>query len=291
MNLIQDWLNQPDGMATRLRALRTRAGLASKSLAEANGWPPSKVSKLENGKQAPAGADIDAWVRTCGGTPTEAQELLELLEQIQEKHQDWRRRMRQGQAEVQTSYNELVSKSRMIRHFETVYVPGLIQTAEYARRVFSEMVVLHDLDVEDIDAAVAARMQRQQMLYDGTHQFEFLLAEPVLRWMLCPAPTMRGQLDRLQTIVGMPNIRFGILPMGRQLATTPQNSFQLYDDLAVSETFVGETQHDADESAAYLRIMERLWSDAVVGEPARQLIIDASKALGATHGGVRGSDA
>ncbi|MEV0810896.1 Scr1 family TA system antitoxin-like transcriptional regulator [Micromonospora sp. NPDC050200] len=44
---------------------------------------------------------------------------------------------------------------------------------------------------------------------------------------------MRGQLDRLQTVVGVPNIRFGILPLGVQLAITPQNSFQMYDDIAI----------------------------------------------------------
>jgi hypothetical protein len=70
---------------------------------------------------------------------------------------------------------------------------------------------------------------------------------------------MRGQLDRLQTVVGVPNIRFGILPLGVQLATTPpKNSFQMDDDLV--ETFVGETTHRDDEAAAYAKAIERLWT-------------------------------
>ncbi|MFF5176622.1 Scr1 family TA system antitoxin-like transcriptional regulator [Micromonospora sp. NPDC000316] len=87
---------------------------------------------------------------------------------------------------------------RLIRHFETVYVPGLLQTADYARRILTEMVELHNLDIADVDAAVASRMQRQHLLYDTSKRFEFLLAEPVLRWLLCPAEVMRGQLDRRQ---------------------------------------------------------------------------------------------
>ncbi|MEN3612574.1 Scr1 family TA system antitoxin-like transcriptional regulator [Plantactinospora sp. ZYX-F-223] len=83
------------------------------------------------------------------------------------------------------------------------------------------------------------RMQRQAYLYDTTKQFEFLLAEPVLRWLLCPPDVMRGQLDRLQTIVGLPNIRFGIVPMGVPLTTAPQHAVQLYDDLAIVDTFLG----------------------------------------------------
>jgi hypothetical protein len=114
--------------------------------------------------------------------------------------------------------------------------------------VFAEMVQLHGLDVKDVDAAVATRMQRQQFLYDTTKRFNFLLAEPVLRWLLPPADVMRGQLDRLQTVVGLPNVRFGIIPLGVPLPITPQNSFQTYDDVAIVETFIGETTYRDEEA-------------------------------------------
>ncbi|MFE9694132.1 Scr1 family TA system antitoxin-like transcriptional regulator, partial [Micromonospora sp. NPDC005806] len=78
-----------------------------------------------------------------------------------------------------------------------------------------------------MDTAVATRMQRQQLLYDTSKRLEFLLAERVLQWLLTSPEVMRGQLDPLQTVVGVPNIRFGILPLGVPLATTPQNSFQM----------------------------------------------------------------
>ncbi|WP_172894098.1 DUF5753 domain-containing protein [Micromonospora purpureochromogenes] len=228
--------------------------------------------------QMPGPADLYAWARACGADDA-AQDLLRMLGEVQAVHRDWRRRMRQGQAAVQDSYNQLVAESRLIRHFKTVYVPGLLQTADYARRILTEMVELHNLDIADVDAAVATRMQRQHLLYDTSKRFEFLLAEPVLRWLLCPPEVMRGQLDRLQTVVGVPNIRFGILPLGVQLATTPQNSFQMYDDIAIVETFVGETTHRDDEAAAYAKAIERLWSGAVTDEEARRLIVRAAQDL------------
>ncbi|MGR6321672.1 hypothetical protein Q2K19_17335 [Micromonospora soli] len=55
--------------------------------------------------------------------------------------------MRHGQAAVQDSYNQLVAESRLIRHFETGHVPGLLQTADHAGRVLTEMVELHNLDI------------------------------------------------------------------------------------------------------------------------------------------------
>lgn len=279
MNPTEEWLTQPDGLADRLRSMRERAGLSGKQLAEAAGWAPSKVSRLENGRQMPSSADLDTWARATGADPAAAQELMHLLDDVQTAHQDWRRRMRRGQAVVQAKYNQLVAESRLIRYFETAYVPGLLQTRDYAQRVLQEMVELHGPNAQDVDAAVALRMQRQQAVYDPTKRFEFLLCESVLRWLICPPDVMRGQLDRLQTVIGVPNVRFGILPFSVQLATTPQNSFQMYGDVAVVETFTGETFLPDEETAAYAQIMERLWKEAVVDDAARRLIVAAAGAI------------
>jgi transcriptional regulator with XRE-family HTH domain len=276
VNPIENWLTEPGGLADRLRALRTQAGLAGKDLAATTMWATSKVSRLENGRQMPSEDDIKVWANACGADDATTRELTHLLGEVHAAHLDWKRRMRRGQAAVQANYGQLVQESGSIKHFETVYVPGLLQTAEYARRVLGEMVELHDLEVKDVTEAVAERMRRQQFLYDTERTFEFLLAEPVLRWMLCPPDVMRGQLDRLQTVIGMPNIRFGVVPMGRQLRTAPQNSFQLYDDMAIVETFVGETTHRGDEAAAYAQALERMWDDAITGEDARGLIVRAA---------------
>lgn len=282
METFQDWLTQPEGIATRLRLLRAQAGMSGRDLADTYGWAQSKVSRIETGRQLPSVDDIQAWVRACSASQDVLDELLSLRQEARVVNATFRARMREGQEQVQESYNKLVQQSRMIRHFETVYVPGLLQLPPYARRVLNEMVTLHGLEVDDVEAAVAARMQRQQMLYDSTRRFEFLLAEPVLRWMLCSPAVMRGQLDRLQTVIGLEHVRFGILPMGVELATTPQNSFQLYvgdETVAAVETFIGETFYRGEDAAAYGRALDRLWGEAVEGDEARELIIAAQQAL------------
>lgn len=285
MESLEEWLTQPEGMATRLRALRTRAGLSGKQLADAHGWAQSKVSRIETGKQLPSKDDIRAWVAACNADAGEIEHLLRMRDEARVANATFRSRMRQGQARVQESYNDLVQQSHLIRHFETVYVPGLLQVPDYARRVLTEMISLHDLEINDVDAAVAARMQRQQMLYDPEKSFEFLLAEPVLRWLICPPAVMRAQLDRLQTVIGLERIRFGIIPMGVELATTPQNSFQVYvgdETLVLAETFLREDPHTGEEAEHYSKVLDRLWDEAVTGEPARRLIIAATQALPAS---------
>lgn len=282
MESLEEWLTQPEGVATRLRDMRAQAGLSGRDLAELTGWAQSKISRIENGRQLASEDDIRTWVSACGVDGGILDELLRLQGEARIAHATFRSRMRQGQAKVQDSYNKLVAGSHVIRHFETVYVPGLLQVSEYARAVLAEMVWLHDLDVEDVSAAVATRMQRQQMLYDPAKEFEFLLAEPVLRWLICPPAVMRAQLDRLQTVIGLERVRFGILPMGVELSLTPQNSFQVYvgdSSVAAVETFVGETFHRDDEAERYGRALDRLWDSAASGEDARRLIIAATNCL------------
>jgi transcriptional regulator with XRE-family HTH domain len=279
---IEEWLTQPEGLATRLRALRVQAGLSGKQLADASGWAQSKVSRIENGQQMPSPDDIRAWAGGTGADEETVRQLLANREEARIAHATFPRRMRRGQASVQKTYSDLVTGARLVRHLETVYVPGPLQIPDYARRVLTEMISLHDLEIDDVDAAIQERMARAQMLYDPSKRWEFLLAEPVLRWLL-PAPAvMRAQLDRLQGVIGLDRIRLGIIPMGAELATTPQNSVQVYvadEPVAVAETYIGETWHRGDEAAAYMRAIDRQWADAVEGDDARRLIARAASDL------------
>lgn len=279
MNPTESRKLRADELADQLRAVRTRAGLSGKDLAAATGWQTSKVSKLENTRQMPTTDDIATWVRACGAEPDTAERLQQLLHEALAEHRDWRRRMRRGQAAVQASYNKLVAESTTISHFETVWVPGLLQTPEYARRALTEMVELHGLDIDDVDAAVATRLQRQHLLYDTAKHFEFLLWEPVLRTPICGMEAMRGQLDRLQTAIGLSNVRLGILPLDTPLRTTPQNAVQLYDEVAVVETFLGESEYRGSEAATYRAAVDHMWQEAATGNDARQLLVNAANAL------------
>lgn len=275
--IISEWLTRPGGLAGRLHELRSAAGMSGKDLATAAGWQPPKVSKLEKGRQLPTAADIEAWAAACGAAG-EAEELIDLLGEVETIRVEWRHRMLHGQAGVQERYRRIVEAATSVRQFTSAAVPGILQIGEYARRVLTETAARHGVEIDDIDDAVARRMQRQDLLYDSTRSFEFILTEPVLRWQPCTPTVMRAQLDRLLTVFGMPNVRLGIIPLG-PVTTIPEHSFVLYDDTAIVEMFVSEVLHTAVESAIYNRIMDQLWDDAVEGDEARQLIIRAADDL------------
>ena len=282
MESLEEWLSQPDGVATRLRALRVQAGLTGQALAAANNWAQSKVSRIERGQQMPSPADIEAWCETCGANEATAAELVSRREEARVWQATFKTQMSQGQAKEQERHTNLAAKSTLIRYFETAFVPGFLQIPEYMRRIFDEMIPLHELEIDDVDAAIAERQERQKMLYDTTKRFEFLIAEPVLRWLLPEPAVMRAQLDRLQSVIGLGHVRFGIIPMGVKLTTTPQNSMQIYSGenlIATTETFVKETYFEGAEATAYNRAFDLLWEDAIEGEQARELIIRAVRDL------------
>jgi hypothetical protein len=266
-------------LAGRLSALRDRSRLSGAQIAGQAGWHPSKVSRIAKAGQVPSATDVTTWARICGLPDAELPALLALRAQAEADRADWRARNRRGQAAVQRNYTKLVSDSKVIRHFETVAVPGLLQTPDYCRRMLMEIRNLHGSGVDDLDEAVAERLGQQRFLYDTGKRFEFLLAEPVLRWLLVPRNVMRGQLDRLCSVIGVPHIRIGVLPLGVPLKTIPQNSFVLYDDIATAEGFVGDGVY-LDRQAEFLgRVLDQLWEDAAEGAAAQALIAGAAEVL------------
>lgn len=280
MRSIEEWLNRPGGLARQLRELRLAADLTGTRMAKALGWTQSKISKIETGRQMPTEDDVLAWAGSCHATDEFTQALLVLLVEAQGLHREWRQQVRLGQAAIQRNYDELARRARTIRNAEIVYIPGLLQTANYARSRIAEGVRLHGASAEEIQAATAQRILRQQILYDTSKTFQFVITEAAIRFLLCPRAAMLAQLDRLLGLTGLPHITLGIIPFGVELPTTPQNAFILFDDdLAVVETFVGETMHHADEAAAYVAAMDSLAAEAWYDERARDLIVRAGEEL------------
>lgn len=280
MRSIEEWLGRPGGLASQLRDLRLAAGLTGTAMAGKLGWTQSKISKIETGRQMPTEDDVLAWTRACRATKAITQTLLSALAEAQGLHREWRQQVRLGQAAIQRNYDELARRATTIRNAEIIYIPGLLQNADYARCRIEEGIRLHGAGSDEVQDATAQRMQRQQILYDTTKTFEFVITEAALRLLLCSRATMLAQLDRLLALTGLAHVRLGIIPFGVELPTAPQNSFILFDNtLAVVETFVGETMYHADEAAAYATAMDNLANEAWYDEAARQLILDAAQYL------------
>lgn len=262
-------------LGLRLRELRRDAQLTGRRLAELNGWHPSKISKIENGRQTPSEANLRAWARACG-RPELADELIATLRTLETHYVEYRRMFRTGMTARQQAWADLETETTVIRNFETAVVPGLLQTPEYARFRLREGIAYDD-SPDDLDDAVAARMQRQQVLYRTGKKFHFVLAEAALRTRLCPPEVMAGQLDRLVTLSTVPTLRFGVISFEEAFPQAPLHGFWIFDERVVMvENLTAELSlTQPGEIERYLRIFGGLAGVARYGPQARAIVTRA----------------
>lgn len=246
--------------------------MSGRQLAESLSWPASKVSKLENGRQSPTDQDIHDWTQVTG-TAVEAEALLASLHTLEVQHAEWQRQIRTGLRPHQQEIAELDAKTRLFRAFEPTFVPGLLQTAEYARARFAQSITVFKVP-NDINEAVALRAKRQDMLYRPDKRFHFVLTEAVLRYRLCAPEVMLGQFDRLVALSALPNVKLGIIGFETQYVVAPAHGFWLLDhDLVMVETFSAELNlAQPQEIALYATVFDQLAAVASYGRAARGII-------------------
>ena len=264
-----------EALGLRLRELRRDSRLTGRQLAAEHGWHPSKVSKIEGGKQTPSEDDIEAWAFSCG-RPDVTSELIAGLRTLDGQYVEFRRMFRSGQRATQETIAEIERGTEILRNFENVFVPGLLQTPEYARYRLAEN--LEEIGAaDDINEAVAARMQRQQVLYQTGKVFHFVITEAVLRYRLSPPEVMAGQLDRLVALSTLTTIKFGVIPFERQLPLAPVHGFYVYDERVVQvEHLTAKLKlTQPSEIATYIKFFGRLAEVARYGAEARSIITRA----------------
>lgn len=261
-----------DALGKRLRELRTAASLSGRQLAESLSWPPSKVSKLENGRQTPTDDDLRAWTQATD-SEGETESLLASLHTLEVQHAEWQRQLRVGLKPHQQEIADLDAQTRLFRAFESTFIPGLLQTAEYARYRFAQSITVFRVR-NDIDEAVAARVQRQNILYRPDKRFHFVLTEAALRYRLCPPEIMLGQLDRLISFSQLPNVKLGIIGFETAYVVAPAHGFWILDaDRVMVETFSAELNlAQPQEITLYGGIFEQLAAVASYGRSARGII-------------------
>jgi transcriptional regulator with XRE-family HTH domain len=264
-----------EALGARLREIRSDAGLSGRQLAALAGWHFTKVSKLENGKQHPSDGDLRAWCRHCQA-PGETPDLIASAHSVASMYLEWRRQGRAGMRRPQKAKTPIYERARLFRIYEPALIPGLFQTAEYATWLLGSFIGFHDLP-NDLDQAVAARLERQQLLYSGDRRFEVILEQQALYTRIGPAEAMAGQLDRLITLMSLQRVSLAIIPATAARHTTPTAGFWIFDEeMAQVETVSAElTVTQYREIALFAKKFDLLHKSAVTGPQARVLITQA----------------
>ncbi|MFF7183316.1 Scr1 family TA system antitoxin-like transcriptional regulator [Streptomyces sp. NPDC008121] len=267
-------------LAKRLADLCRDAGLTGLDLAERCGWSRSKSSRIMNAKTPPSADDIRAWCHACGAED-QTEDLFASLRNAEGMWVTWRRMERAGLKQAQEARLPLYQRTRRFRSYSSWLVPGMIQTQPYTTAALHAIQRRRGL-VDDVADAVAARMERQRVLYEGDRRFAFLVEESVLRAGIGGAEVMSGQLGHLISIASLPNVSLGVVPMRPDRERWPAEGFWIYDTAQVNVELISGylTITQPSEVAMYAKTFAELAALAVYGAAARALITSALDALG-----------
>jgi transcriptional regulator with XRE-family HTH domain len=262
-----------EALGVRLRELRKDAGLTGRALAAAVGWHFTRVSKLEHGVQIPTDTDIRRWCRACRADE-QVPDLLATLRTVESAYLEFRRQARAGMKRVLGAHTRaLYERTTLFRIYEHNVIPGLFQTADYTAAMLSFWIEFLETP-NDLDEAVATRMERQWVLYRSDKRFVVVLEEQALRTWFGTAETQAGQLDRLLAVMSLPAVSVGIIPMMTQRPVVASAGFWLFDSslvaLEIPTASIEVTR--PQEIELYVRMFDRLLAATLHGKAARALI-------------------
>jgi transcriptional regulator with XRE-family HTH domain len=130
-------------------------------------------------------------------------------------------------------------------------------------------------DADDqVEAAVAARMARQQVIYRSGKRFAVLLEEQALRSLVGTVDTQVGQLERLLALMSLPNVALGIIPLKAPRPAVASTGFWIFDESVVAlETPTASIEVTRpQEVELHVKMFDLLATAAVSGRAARSLI-------------------
>lgn len=262
-------------LAAELGRLRDQAGISGRELGQRVGISQSKVSRIESGSILPSLPEVRAWAEVVGTPRHVRHRLTDLAEAAFTEVRAWRLALRE-RGHLQDDVRDREARAELIRTFQPSLVPGLLQTAEYAREVFSLFQVPYD----DAEAArvLTARLDRQRVLFEPGRRAEFLLTEAALRWRPdLPEPLALAQLDRLRTLSTLDSISVGILTQRGTATTAIPHGFVMYSTASGTLVTV-ETVHaelvvtDPGDVALYEDRWSLLHRMAIFGDDARAFL-------------------
>lgn len=222
--------------AVRLRELRLDAGLTGVALAERCGWGRAKVSKIEHAGQNPTEADIRAWASACNAD-AQVTSLIGAHREIEQMWIEVKRDHRAGMKHIQIRDMPLFERTRLLRVYEAVHIPGYLQTFGYATAQFTIHAHQFGTRLEDVEQAARNRLERQRFLGTGTNSFVFVIEATALYSNVGGAEVMSEQFDHLLKVAAMPYVSIGIIPLGQLRTLFQGEGFYIFDEQLVRQEY------------------------------------------------------
>jgi transcriptional regulator with XRE-family HTH domain len=251
-------------LGSQLRRLRESRGIAREDAGYAIRASGSKISRMELGRVSFKERDITDLLGLYGvDDPGERAVLMDLARQANSP--GWWHKYSDVLPDWFHVYVGLEEAATLIRVYELQFVPGLLQTADYARAVIQ--LGLPGASQEEIDHRVSLRMDRQRVLTrPSPPRLWAVLDEAVLRRHIGGDDVMLGQLERLIEASKEPNITLQVMPFifGGHAAEAGSFTIMRFPELELPDVIYIEQLTSAvyldkrEDAERYTEVMERL---------------------------------
>ena len=262
-------------LGTQLRRLRESRNITAQEAARAIRGSESKISRIELGRNAVREVDIADLLNLYGITDSaEREQLLTLASQANQP--GWWHRYQDVLPAWFQSYLGLEESAESIRSFDSQFVPGLLQTEDYAAAV----IRLGQYSREETDRLVFLRTERQRRFAVGSLSLWAIIDEVALRRPVgCPG-MMRRQLEYLLEISDRPGLTIQISPFLTGASYAAPGSFSILrfaaDDLSdvvyveqLTSALYLDKRPDVER---YIEAMDRISASACTPEQTTNFI-------------------
>lgn len=275
----------------RLRALRESCGHNGNDMAALLDWHPSMVSRAETGKRTMSTLEVATYTGACHVTGSLQQELIDLACEPD----DYRLKNHPGR--LADSLRTLIfceSTAAAIDLYEPIFIPGILQTQDYARALFEEG---GNVEPDEIEASVQVRMARRAVLTRiNPAQCTVYVHENALRSGIGGPKVMNDQLLHLLFADGRPQCDIRVIPTstaGRGLANGAFSVFSYTDGhpvVYVQHVTTCEFLENSDDLVVYRNLLKRLTTVALDEARSREFILWLASDYDRQQGAARHAD-
>ncbi|MET8942131.1 helix-turn-helix transcriptional regulator [Streptomyces sp. NPDC004542] len=267
-------------LAVELRRLREAAGLASREAAALLEVTAPQISQIESGL---AGVSEKRLRRLAANYSCHDESLIDaLVAMATDRTRGWWEQYRTLLPAPFLDLAELEHHATFLREAQFLYVPGLLQTEDYARAVFRYRVP--ELPDDDLDLRVQHRMQRKAAR--ETTPYEVVVHEAALRIMVCDRAAWRVQLADILEVSEACHVTVRVIPFavegfaGAASAMMHAGGAVPKLDTVVRDAPNGAVYIDSEAQLSDLRsLFRRVRATALTPERSRDLIHRVAKEL------------
>jgi transcriptional regulator with XRE-family HTH domain len=250
-----------------LRRARVAAGFSSQdALAARLGFDRTVIAKAETGERPPTDDVLAGWCQACRLDDELFGRMVRLARRADGPVPTWFEDWLEAEGEAQS-----------LRIWSPMLVPGLLQTAEYARALF--LAEQTDTSNDAIDALAAARLQRQA-IFDRLDPPDVVvvLDEAVLHRLIGSPPVMHDALVRVAELSQRPYVVVQVVPASNGANAGLGGAFSIAAAEGMAETLQVEgVEEQTTEKRSVVRkaavTFDRVRGDALPREASRDLIL------------------